>query len=65
MPIENKVISVRIDVDLLEKLDSASQGTKMSKAMLINAALKHLFSLSDEERGTILLRYLSEGSRSE
>jgi len=60
---KNKVISVRMDMDLMEKLDGASQGSKLSKATLINAAVQHYFGLSDEERGQILLTYLGQGTR--
>ena len=60
-----RVISVRIDKDLAEKLDKVSTGTKMSKAMLINALLKRFFSMSDEERADILYAYLGQGSRAQ
>ena len=60
-----RVISVRIDKDLAEKLDKVSTGTKMSKAMLINALLKRFFSMSDEERADILYAYLGQVSRAQ
>ena len=56
---ENKVVSVRIDAGLLVELESLCQGTRMTKAMLFNAALKHLLSLSKKERSRVVMDYLT------
>ena len=59
---ENKVVSVRIDAGLVVKLESLCQGTRMTKSMLFNAALKHLLSLSKKERSRVVMDYLTERS---
>ena len=59
---ENKVVSVRIDAGLLAELESLCHGTRMTKAMLLNAALKHLLSLSKKERSRVVMDYLTARS---
>ena len=56
---ETTMISGRVDNKIVEKLNSMSNRTKISKTLVINAALDYFFSLSDDERGKILLQYLS------
>jgi len=56
---ETTMISGRVDNKIVEKMNSISNRTKISKTLVINAALDYFFSLSDDERGKILLQYLS------
>jgi len=58
------MISARVDDKIVEKLNGISNRTKISKTLIVNAALDYFFSLSDDERGKILLQYLSRSDES-
>ena len=62
---ETTMISGRVDNKIVEKLNGISNRTKISKTLVINAALDYFFSLPDDERGKILLQYLSRSDDSE
>ena len=53
------VISARVNDSVLDKLNNVSSRTRLSRTLIVNVALEHFFSLSDDERGKILLQYLS------
>ena len=61
---ETTMISARVDDKIVEKLNGISNRTKISKTLIVNAALDYFFSLSDDERGKILLQYLSRSEDS-
>lgn len=61
---ETTMISARVDDKIVEKLNGISNRTKISKTLIVNAALDYFFSLSDDERGKILLQYLSRSDES-
>lgn len=57
------MISARIDGDLVHKIGELCVATRMSRSLIINAALHHFLSCSEEEKGQIIQAYYLSGQK--
>lgn len=53
-----KSVTVRLDLDINNLLDSYREATRFSKSLLVNSALNYFVKLSDEDKFAVIKNYV-------